>query len=132
MARLPRRAPRRSAKKLVALARAWCGQAAGPDTEAEALAAFGLQREDKPDEQGADSDSRFPPVLPENRRAWGLWCALETQWRTGFNGRTGLDYGVAIAMMRDVTPIKRRHRAAVLQGLHIMEREALTIWNKKR
>lgn len=31
-------------------------------------------------------------MWPENWPAWCTFCELESQWRTGMNGPTGLDY----------------------------------------
>lgn len=31
-------------------------------------------------------------LWPCNVAAWNVWCELQTQWRTGMGGRTGLDY----------------------------------------
>jgi hypothetical protein len=33
-------------------------------------------------------------VWPENWQAWQLFAYMQTQWRIGFGGRTGLDYTV--------------------------------------
>jgi hypothetical protein len=38
-------------------------------------------------------------VWPENWPSWRLFCEIETQWRTGMNGPTGLDYGPLFARL---------------------------------
>lgn len=62
----------------------------------EALAAFGLELEGSP----PDADLHPFYLWPENVPAWNIFVDLRTQWREGFNGRTGLDYGAVIAHLR--------------------------------
>lgn len=38
-------------------------------------------------------------VWPENWLAWRLFCDVATQWRTGVNGPTGLDYGPLMRLL---------------------------------
>lgn len=38
-------------------------------------------------------------VWPENWPAWVLFCEMETQWRVGPGGATGLDYTPLFARM---------------------------------
>jgi hypothetical protein len=40
----------------------------------------------------------WPPKLEWEDAAWKLYERINTQWRTGFNGRTGLDYGPVITL----------------------------------
>jgi hypothetical protein len=42
----------------------------------------------------------LPPRLEWETPAWDLYIRISTQWRYGFGGRTGLDYGPAIELMR--------------------------------
>ncbi len=58
-----------------------------------------------------------PDCLP----AFGLWTAVQTQWRHGFAGPTGLDYaGVrASPAYRRIPP---QDRAEVFEDLCVMER----------
>lgn len=41
----------------------------------------------------AECNQRPPRLLAANASLWRLWLAVRTQWRTGFNGPVGLDYG---------------------------------------
>jgi hypothetical protein len=62
-----------------------------PATNESELIAAGLRPEDFQDEA--------IEVWPENERAVSLLSLMATQWRVGFNGPTGLDYGVMFTIM---------------------------------
>lgn len=93
----------------------------------DALAAFGLRLE------GATSQSeRVFYLWPEHQAVLGLWFAVQTQWRVGPMGPTGLDYTAveaAIRMGRHAPQRRVRERLAELQ---IMERAALAEWAQDR
>ena len=99
-----------------------------PDDEQDAaLAAFGLQLAD--DDRTRD---RTFCLWPEHRRVLDLWFRVQTQWRVGMAGPTGLDYqGVeaAIRMSRLAGP---RRVPVLLADLQIMERAALAAWAEMR
>lgn len=63
-------------------------------------------------------------VWPEHQTALELFAAMMTQWRTGFNGPTGLDYSaVPVVMeMHGVPDCDRRQR---FEEIRTMERAAL-------
>jgi hypothetical protein len=42
----------------------------------------------------------LPPRLEWEAPVWDLYAQISTQWRYGFGGRTGLDYGPAIHLMQ--------------------------------
>lgn len=90
----------------------------------EALAAFGLV---------ADVGDSGPPLFhlwPEHREALDFWFGVQTQWRVGMAGATGLDYaGVeAYLRMRQVAAPARRVR--LLHELQVMERATLDEWHR--
>lgn len=58
------------------------------------LAALGL----KPSDLG--SAAFVQDVFPENMLAVEVFQALDTQWRAGFGGVQGLDYGALPAVLR--------------------------------
>lgn len=78
-----------------------------------------------------------PPVVtqevfylwPENLAVWQLFMDCDTQWRSGMNGREGLDYsGVRVVMeMHGV----RKQRPCFL-ALQKMERTALQAWDEMK
>ena len=127
---------RRQRKKLARAARLWAsGQLhipQGPDDDPdaefdEAAAALGLQ----PQSQGEGApDARFC-LWPDNLSTWALWHRLQTQWRVGMAGRTGLDYTGVLAYLRDVARIKGRDLPGTFARLQAMERAALDAWDKK-
>lgn len=63
-------------------------------------------------------------VWEENWPAKELFADMMTQWRTGFNGRTGLDYSV-LPVMWDLHNIKKDQQRARFDELRIMEAAAL-------
>ena len=61
-----------------------------------------------------------------------LWLSVQTQWRTGFAGATGLDYNALFQVAR---AIKIRIDADTLRKIRDLESMMLTIWadeSKKR
>lgn len=94
-----------------------------PATELkQALAVLGLRA----DGVGADGPNELW-LWPENRPAWDLWCTVQTQWRVGMAGATGLDYaGVQAAMALQGTA--RGQRAELFALLRAMEAEMLAEW----
>ena len=68
-------------------------------------------------ESGADCE-----VWPENWPVVELWLRIETQWRVGFNGLIGLDYG-AVRWMFDLYEVDDRR--GMLEALQVMERAVL-------
>lgn len=70
-------------------------------------------------------------VLEDNLPAVRVFCALQTQWRSGMGGRTGLDYAVLPAVF-DLHGIRRKRRPDVFSGVRVMEAETLNIWSERR
>lgn len=56
---------------------------------------------------------------------------MQTQWRVGMNGATGLDYTALPAVM-DLCGIRKKQREDVFSALRLMESEALSIWAERR
>ena len=56
---------------------------------------------------------------------------MQTQWRHGFEGKTGLDYaGIGFVMER--RRVKRSARDGLFAQIQIMERAALGEWAEQR
>lgn len=53
-----------------------------------------------------------------------LFTFAATQWRVGMGGVVGFDY-TAIAHLMKMRGIKRKHQAALMDDIAIMESEAL-------
>jgi len=93
----------------------------------EALASFGLLA---PETQGGDDAGAEIWLWPENRLAWDLWLCLQTQWRVGMGGATGLDYaGVQAAMQ--LMGVARKERAELFALVRAMEGATLDEWARK-
>lgn len=84
----------------------------------EALAACGLYPEEP-----LEVDEEFA-LWPECLPVFNFWNAVQTQWRVGMNGATGLDYqGVEACMSMRAIPKKERPELFAL--VQAMERAAL-------
>lgn len=68
-------------------------------------------------------------VWPENIEAVSVFLAMQTQWRVGMNGRTGMDYS-ALDAVWPLVGIRRRDRTRVFQEFRIIEIGALNEMNK--
>lgn len=83
--------------------------------------------------EGDAAERATPPfhLWPEHVPAIELWGAVQTQWRHGFNGPTGLDYaGVRIVIAQ--RPKWRRRGRRLFGELQIMERATLEEWARRR
>lgn len=78
-----------------------------------------------------DVDEGEVYLWPENRDAWGLWLALQTQWRTGMAGATGLDY-TALQATLGLMGIKKKLWPELFQLIRAMEIATLDEWGKQR
>ena len=63
-------------------------------------------------------------ILPENIEALNWFLLMQTQWRVGMNGLTGMDYGVFLQWAKE-EGVKRVDRVWLLGDLRMMEGEYL-------
>ena len=100
--------------------------------EDAALAAFGLARADA-DGPGAAA-AALPEfwLWPECEPAFVLWAAVQTQWRAGLQGYTGLDYAGVRAHPAFVAIRGRGRRERLLADVHTLERALLREWAEQR
>ncbi len=93
-----------------------------PAPDKASLAEFGL----KPDD--------FPVAVielwPENVTPKVVFEAMGSQWRIGFSGPTGLDYGALAGVMR-LLGVPGDAEIDVFDGVRVMESAALRMMNKK-
>lgn len=68
-------------------------------------------------------------LLPENRLPFEVFCAMDTQWRVGAGGASGLDYGALPTVLR-LLGIKRAEWSEVWDAVRVMERAALEEMHK--
>lgn len=69
-------------------------------------------------------------VWPENHAAFTLFCKLQTQWRVGMGGPTGLDYNVLLALLARMKLKAEAHEEMFLD-VRVMESAALEAMNEK-
>lgn len=73
-----------------------------------------------------------PPYLwPCNATAMHVFSAMQTQWRVGMAGATGLDYGVLPAVM-DMMCVDMQERKRLFAKVRVVEAEFLSVWAKRR
>ena len=70
-------------------------------------------------------------MLEDNLPAVRVFLALQTQWRHGMAGPTGLDYA-ALPPVFDLCGIRHKKRADTFGALRILETETLSCWAERR
>ncbi len=68
-------------------------------------------------------------LWPDNVQAWQCWQGVQTQWRVGMAGPTGLDYAGVRAYLEEVQPDDRR---SAFVGICACERATLEVWAEQR
>lgn len=69
-------------------------------------------------------------IWPDNWESVTVFADLATQWRVGFAGPTGLDYGVIPGVLR-LRRVPRAQWAQVFDDVRVMELEALAVMGEK-
>lgn len=77
----------------------------------------------------ADEDEVY--LWPETVPIWNHWQEVQTQWRTGMAGATGLDYAGVTAYLGAVEPDEAARREA-FGAIREAERAALGVWAAKK
>jgi hypothetical protein len=78
-----------------------------------------------PDESEASDDFE---VWEENWLVLEMFMRLQTQWRVGMNGITGLDYG-AVAWLLKLYEVEDQR--SLLEDLQVMEGAVLAVFAKR-
>ena len=78
----------------------------------------------------ADYPDTAVEVWPENIAALNVFIAMNTQWRNGFSGPTGLDYNALPSVLR-LTGIPRKEWADAFECVRVMEAEALRVMQER-
>jgi hypothetical protein len=102
-----------------------------PHQTEQAFSAFGVELSaDDPDAPDVAPSEVFY-LWPENVEPWSLWHGVQTQWRIGISGATGLDYqGVSAYLDRlGLEPQEHREMFDLLQAC---ERATLDVWAEQR
>jgi hypothetical protein len=69
-------------------------------------------------------------VWPEHWTVFRLFCSLQTQWRVGMCGPTGLDYA-ALYPLLDRLATTDEEWEEMFNDIQVMEREALATMNAR-
>ena len=69
-------------------------------------------------------------LWPENEPAFALFTTINTQWRIGMGGPTGLDYNVLFSCMERMQ-LSPEAFDQIFADVRVIEIEALSILNKK-
>lgn len=70
-------------------------------------------------------------LWPDNLPAVNVFIGMDTQWRVGVNGATGLDYSALPVVMRMVG-IPAKDRSSVFEDIRVMEDAALIKMQPKK
>jgi len=70
-------------------------------------------------------------IWPENWPVLRVFLAMQTQWRMGMAGPTGLDYS-ALPVVEGRLGLGKKTQRRVFPALQIMEGEALKVFSEKR
>lgn len=66
-------------------------------------------------------------MWPENYEVFGLFASMQTQWRTGMSGPSGLDYNTLFTLMT-----LKNLSIDLLDDIRVMESAALTEIHRKK
>jgi hypothetical protein len=77
-----------------------------------------------------DYDDDAFEVWPENWPAFQIFTELQTQWRVGLNGRTGLDYCAVFRVLDETPGLTPQQRRQHYDDIRVMELAALAQLNK--
>lgn len=81
-----------------------------------------------PEQQGA---GRVVYLWPENLATWRTFMELQSQWRVGASGASGLDYAGVRAHLC-LAGVPPREQRAMWPGLQACEAAVLQVWEEER
>lgn len=70
-------------------------------------------------------------LWPDNVLAWRCWQGVQTQWRVGMGGATGLDYAGVRAYLQ-LQPLRGSERRDIFVGIQACESAVLDVWAQQR
>lgn len=70
-------------------------------------------------------------LWPCNVKVWALWQQVQTQWRVGVGGATGLDYAGVQAHLRAIG-LRGKHYSRAWRCIRACEAGSLEGWAEKR
>lgn len=71
-------------------------------------------------------------LWPENAAAFAVWQELQTQWRVGMGGATGMDYAGVRAYLDECGPEPGEERRALFASIRACENACLYAWGEQR
>lgn len=105
---------------------------ADQDALQESASGFGLVVL-PPDEEDAPAPTADEIYLwPCNLPAWNCWHAIQTQWRIGMAGATGLDYPSVLAYLERIEGLNGPELRERFELMQACETVTLREWAKKR
>lgn len=82
--------------------------------------------------QDAEPEQRTEYLWPDNVDTWGHWRQVQTQWRAGMSGATGLDYaGVSAYLTEQGIQPGTPERQEIFEGLRAAEQATLEVWSEQ-
>ena len=93
----------------------------------DVAAKMGLPSDLIADAEGVADQDVYPDVWP----ALDMLIDMQTQWRVGAAGATGMDYTALETLMR-VKRVKAAERAELLGDVRRMETAVLELWREQR
>jgi hypothetical protein len=69
-------------------------------------------------------------LWPENQPAFDLFCSVQTQWRVGMSGATGLDY-VPLFHLMERLELSKEAWQQMFDDVRVIESAALAEMNKR-
>lgn len=63
--------------------------------------------------------------------AWRAWCGVQTQWRAGMGGATGLDYAGVRAWL-ELQDLEGQPLREVFECIRAAEAATLEVWGEQR
>lgn len=80
--------------------------------------------------EDADFSAKPLAIWPETLPPLRVFAALDTQWRVGFGGATGLDYNVLPTTLR-LLGVPRADWPELFEDIRTMERAALDVMHQQ-
>lgn len=77
-------------------------------------------------------DSETFWLWPENAESFAVWQSLQTQWRVGMDGPTGMDYAGVRAYLDECGPGPGEERRALFASIRACEHATLRAWGEQR
>ncbi len=76
---------------------------------------------------GIQACAAVTPLWQDNVASFEIFVALQTQWRIGMGGPTGLDYA-AVPVVMELQQVAPDDRRRIFDDVRVMEAEALRVF----